>query len=164
MIRGPSCNIDPEKTVRNRDRVPTAPYEATVKMRRLEGRKGTRPTATQAISQPLCGIEMGPVPGQTPPPPIPATITTLPTPPATPSTPASMTATEPATLVITVTKVPAGIPEYDWGERRHCTGEDGDCRGPNLDLAAIGPLISTSTHSPVRTRQGEPDETEPEQQ
>lgn len=37
MIRGPSCNIDPEKTARNRDRVPMAPYEATVEMRRLKG-------------------------------------------------------------------------------------------------------------------------------
>ena len=89
-----------------------------------------------------CEMQMSPGAGLTPPnpKPVPTATKTAPTPAPPPtSTPATPTATattvtstpaptETNTLVITVAATPTGIPEYDRGEWKHWTDEDGDCQ------------------------------------
>ena len=82
-----------------------------------------------------CGLEMGPPPGQppgTPPPaPTPAPTTTTPgsTPTRMPTTATPTPAPTPATtLVITITPIPAGIPDYNRGEWKHWQDYDKDCQ------------------------------------
>ena len=100
-----------------------------------------------------CGLNMGPAPGQEPATPSPAPKATVapPTPastqtpegatstpvPATPNpktTPTKTIATSTATLIITVAAVPADIPDYDRGDWRHWTDEDGDCQDARQEV------------------------------
>ena len=91
-----------------------------------------------------CGLDMGPAPGQTPVTP-PPTLTATVEAPTVVSTPGSATATSTlvpteaaptttTTLVITVTPVPADIPEYDRDDWKHWVDEDGDCQDARQEV------------------------------
>lgn len=84
-----------------------------------------------------CRLNTGPTSWQTPAPtataksptPVSTPWTTEPTPTATATTvPSTPTPTPATTLVITVSEIPANIPEYDGGEWKHWNDEDGDCQ------------------------------------
>ena len=96
-----------------------------------------------------CEMKMGTATGQAPgtPPPSPTATaepsTPVPTPTTTtaPPTPApTAIATSTTTLVITVAEIPAGIPEYDRGEWRHWTDEDGDCQDARQEILVVESL------------------------
>ena len=61
--------------------------------------------------------------------------------PATTPTPASP---QTKTLVITVAEVPAGIPEYDRGEWKHWTDEDGDCQDARQEVLIQESLVEVT--------------------
>ena len=64
-------------------------------------------------------------------------------PPATPTpipTPSQSGITTPTTLVITV----AGIPEYDWGEWKRWTDEDGDCQDARQEVLIEESLVEVT--------------------
>ena len=101
-----------------------------------------------------------PVPTATP---IPATaITPTPTPTATPTPAAAPTPTQTPALApavtpeepsvtplsIVVAPVPDAIPEYDRGEWRHWTDEDGDCQDARQEALvgeSVSPVVYTSS-------------------
>ena len=88
-----------------------------------------------------CGIDPGPAPSATPTP-MPTATTVALTPPATPSQTSTATSTststptptETNTLVITVTEIPEGIPEYDRGDWKHWVDADGDCQDARQEV------------------------------
>ena len=102
-----------------------------------------------------CEMKMGTATGQAPgtPPPSPTATaepsTPVPTPttttaPLTPAPTAIATSKSTTTLVITVAEVPAGIPEYDRGEWRHWTDEDGDCQDTRQEVLVVESLVEVT--------------------
>ena len=98
-----------------------------------------------------CGLDMGPPPrAHVTPPPTPAPTATLEAPTRTPSpttpgstpaptptptsTPPTPVASPTTTLVITVSEIPAGIPEYDRSDWKHWVDEDGDCQDARQEV------------------------------
>ena len=103
------------------------------------------PEPATATSTPMTTSE-APTPSLTP-----ANTPSTPTVTATkvPSTPA---ATDATTLVITVAEIPAGIPEYDRGEWRHWTDEDGDCQDARQEVLIAESLVEVTYEDDRRCR------------
>ena len=84
-------------------------------------RAGPGTTAAGPVTPPPTPAPMATPTGSTP---IPTASSTPPTPVYTPTT----------TLVITVSEIPAGIPEYDRSDWRHWTDRDGDCQDARQEV------------------------------
>ena len=90
---------------------------------------GTPPPSPTATAEPSTPV------------PTPTTTTTA---PLTPAPTAIATSKSTTTLVITVAEVPAGILEYDRGEWRHWTDEDGDCQDTRQEVLVVESLVEVT--------------------
>ena len=94
-----------------------------------------------------------PEPETVTPTPMPATTATpVPTPKATATPVPPPAATHTTTLVITIADIPAGIPEYDRGEWRHWTDEDGDCQDARQEVLISESLVEVTYESDRQCR------------